>query len=112
MVDRSSLMRTIGNNVRDFRKQRGLTQEQLAEKVGISTSFCANIERGSKGASLCVLKEIADTLEVSVDRLLSEEEESDALEDVVSLLRGKPRYVIAAVEQIVRACLRGFCGED
>ena len=66
-MDKQTLMRTIGNNIRNHRKLRGLTQEQLAEKAGISTSFCANIERGNKGISLFVLKDISDILEVSVD---------------------------------------------
>ena len=45
----------IGMNLQRLRTQYGLTQEQLAEKVGISTSFYANLERRNKGVSISVL---------------------------------------------------------
>lgn len=108
ILDKSSLMRTIGNNIREYRKLRGLTQEQLAERVGISPSFCANIERGNKGVSLVVIKNISEVLEVSVDRLMSADEEYDYIQDVITLLNGKPKQFIIAIEQIVRVCAKEF----
>lgn len=107
-MDKQTLMRTIGNNIRNHRKLRGLTQEQLAEKAGISTSFCANIERGNKGISLFVLKHISDILEVSVDRLMSAEDDYDYMQDIAALLNGRPKEFIIAVEQIVRICVKEF----
>lgn len=107
-MDKQTLMRTIGNNIRNHRKIRGLTQEQLAEKAGISTSFCANIERGNKGISLFVIKDISDILEVSVDRLMSAEDDYDYMQDIAALLNGRPKEFIIAVEQIVRICVKEF----
>ena len=107
-MDKQTLMRTIGNNIRNHRKLRGLTQEQLAEKAGISTSFCANIERGNKGISLFVLKDISDIREVSVDRLMSAEDDYDYMQDTAALLNGRPKKFIIAVEQIVRICVKEF----
>lgn len=107
-MDKQTLMRTIGNNIRNHQKLRGLTQEQLAEKAGISTSFCANIERGNKGISLFVLKDISDILEVSVDRLMSAEDDYDYMQDIAALLNGRPKEFIIAVEQIVRICVKEF----
>lgn len=107
-MDKQTLMRTIGNNIRNHRKLRGLTQEQLAEKAGISTSFCANIERGNKGISPFVLKDISDILEVSVDRLMSAEDDYDYMQDIAALLNGRPKEFIIAVEQIERICVKEF----
>lgn len=42
----------LGLRVRDARKAKHLTQEQLAEKVGISSSFMGHIERGTRIASI------------------------------------------------------------
>ena len=42
----------VGKRVRQLRLQRKLTQEQLAERAGISTSFLGHIERGSRKLSL------------------------------------------------------------
>ena len=95
----------IGTNLQRLRTQRGLTQEQLAEKAGISTSFCANIERGNKGVSLSVLYDLADSLGVSVDYLLYPEQPDARSRNIEALLRDKPESFIIAVERLVRLCI-------
>lgn len=80
----------IGENVRRFRIMRHLTQEQLAEAVGISTSFCTNIERGKKRPGLRVLVSLADALSVSTDALLSDVKDStveEAASNAAALIR-------------------------
>lgn len=65
VVDMDKRIATIiGMNLQRLRTQYGLTQEQLAEKVGISTSFYANLERGNKGVSISVLYDLANCLGV------------------------------------------------
>ena len=61
----------LGNRVRTVRRQQSLTQEQLAEKVGISASFLGHIERGNRVASLETLVAICNTLNVTPEYLLS-----------------------------------------
>lgn len=50
--DSEALYRMVGKRVRQLRLRRNLTQEQLAERAGISTSFLGHIERGSRKLSL------------------------------------------------------------
>lgn len=52
----------LGLRVRDARKAKHLTQEQLAEKVGISSSFMGHIERGTRIASIDTLVSICNVL--------------------------------------------------
>lgn len=61
----------LGNRIRRKRKQLGWTQDTLAAKIGVSTSFVGHIERASRTASLETLVQIANALEVSVDYLLA-----------------------------------------
>lgn len=49
----------IGQKIRKFRKGCGLSQEQLAEKVGISTTHLSHIETGNTKLSLPVFVDIA-----------------------------------------------------
>ena len=49
----------IGQRVRKFRKAYGLSQEELAEKVGISTTHMSHIETGNTKLSLQVLVDLA-----------------------------------------------------
>ena len=52
----------IGQKIRKFRKSCGLSQEQLAEEVGISTTHLSHIETGNTKLSLPVFFKIASAL--------------------------------------------------
>lgn len=61
----------IGQRIRKFRKAHGLSQEELAERVNISTTHMSHIETGNTKLSLPVLVDIAAVLEVRTDDLLN-----------------------------------------
>ena len=56
--------RTLGLNIAYYRRQKGLTQEQLAEKAGIERSRVSKTEIAWVGTSLDIIFKIADALEV------------------------------------------------
>ena len=61
----------LGQQIRKYRKINNMSQEQLAEKAGISVTHMSHIETGNTKLSLQVLVDISEALEVSVDDLLS-----------------------------------------
>lgn len=61
----------LGKRIRARRQHLGLTQEQLAKEMGVSTSFMGHIERGTRKASLETLVQLANVMDVSIDGLLS-----------------------------------------
>lgn len=66
----------IGLKIAYYRKLRGYTQGQLAGKIGISTTYLGQIERGNNGKSysLETLLLIAQGLDVDVNVLISSSE--------------------------------------
>ena len=64
---------SIGDKIRKYRKTRGLTQEKLAEKTGLSTNFLGALERAEKNLTLANLINIANALDVTADMLLCDE---------------------------------------
>lgn len=60
----------FGKNVRRFRQQKQLTQEQLAFEAELDLTYVGGIERGKRNPSLQVMSRIADALSVSVIKLL------------------------------------------
>lgn len=60
----------FGKRVRELRKERGLSQIELAAKVGIDRSYMGFLERGERNPSLEVIAKIADALSVTPDELL------------------------------------------
>ena len=60
----------IGTRIRKYRKAQGITQEQLAEMIGISIPHMSHIETGNTKLSLTVLVLIAEALSVQTDSLI------------------------------------------
>lgn len=75
----------LGFKIRQLRRQKSLTQEQLAEIAGISPSFLGHIERGTRIASVDTLVALCNALEVTPNYLLSASlTQPDAYPDTLS----------------------------
>lgn len=61
----------VGERVRDIRKKRGLSQEELGEKAGFHFSYIGGLERAEKNITLLNLEKIANALEVHVFDLVN-----------------------------------------
>ncbi len=66
------IYRAIGERVRDIRKECGLTQEQLAEQVGLSRPAIANIEVGRQRIYLHDLDRMAEIFRVPLSEMIGE----------------------------------------
>lgn len=64
------LAKTIGTGARQARKALELTQEDIAERIGVSVEFYARIERGTSLPSIVTFARIASALGASGDMLL------------------------------------------
>ena len=60
----------MGNRIRQIRKVREWSQDELAKKCGISMSFLGHIERGTRIMSLDTFVNICAALETGADELL------------------------------------------
>ena len=59
-------LKLFGMRMRELRTSRKLSQEQLAEKVGISPKYMSRIETGSQFPSFGIITKLADALQVEV----------------------------------------------
>ena len=64
------LLKQLANNVREYRKAAGFSQEGLALDAGVDRTYVSQIERGVCNPSLLVLHKLATVLRVSVVNLL------------------------------------------
>lgn len=69
----------LGMKVKEIRISKGLTQDNLAEMVSCNTSHISNIENNHTKVSLNVLLAIANSLNTSIDYLLSNQYENSSL---------------------------------
>lgn len=73
---------TIGENIKNYRKKRGFTQKELAEKSNLSRSYLADLERNRYNPSLDSLQLIAHSLDVNVSDLLGEKSNDNKMEEL------------------------------
>lgn len=65
-VKRANPKKLFGQRIRDLRAERGLNQEELAEKVGVFRTYMSRIETGAANPTLTMVYALADALDVPV----------------------------------------------
>lgn len=96
----------IGQQIRKIRKAHGLSQEELAEKINISTTHMSHIETGNTKLSLPVFVDIATVLDVRTDELLDSAPhavKSVAVEEISAILENCNAQQIKVIADIVKS---------
>ena len=84
----------FGENLKSLRKQKNLTQERLADFLGVSFQTVSKWERGDTYPDITMLPEIASFFRVSVDELLGVNRAADE-EEIISKLREYDNHGLA-----------------
>lgn len=96
----------IGQRIRKCRKAHGLSQEELAARVDISTTHMSHIETGNTKLSLQVFVDIAAALDVRADDLLNDNSFATTnanLEEISAVLEYCTANEIKVIADIVKA---------
>lgn len=59
----------FGQRIQKLRTEKGLTQEDLADKIGVDRSYMGFLERGEKNATLDKIIKLANALGISIPKL-------------------------------------------
>lgn len=97
--------REFGKHVRSLRRARGLTQDVLAMKAGLSADTIRRVEHGSFSASIDTIRKLCTGLGVSQATLWESFElgRSDDRRELIDLIESMPKAEIALVMRVVRA---------
>lgn len=101
----------IGQRIRKYRKAYNLSQEQLADRVQISTTHMSHIETGNTKLSLAVLVKIAEVLSVQTDALIYDKPKvnrtamKDEISDVLSSCKPHELKIITDVIKSLKISL-------
>ena len=98
----------LGYRLKAAREDRRLTQERLAEMVGIATSYLSEIENKRTIPSFTVLSSLCKTLNVSLDDLIFHTE-SDQIQSVTRLLSQCNDRQLRVIKAMIEAMLQADC---
>lgn len=87
----------IGKKIQNIRRQKLITQEQLAKQLNMSKVFLSRVERGKVKVSLQRLIEIAMALDIRLENLLAEN-------TIINV--GKMDYVTKEFEELLKKCTK------
>ena len=65
----TKILQNFGKQMKAIRKDKGLTQEQLAEKIGIHPTYVGKIENGKSNLSLLMLFKISRAVDVRLSEI-------------------------------------------
>ena len=112
-MESRELKRRFGKHVQRLREAKGLTQEQLAERIGRSVDTVGNIERGVNATRIEVAHAIATQLGVGLPDLFAFEDAaqpkpatSAAGASLIALLEGCDERTLGVLLDLVRVGLR------
>lgn len=83
-----------GKRIQQLRKAKGYTQEQFADRLGMSVPTIASIETGRKGTSIDTVLMIAEILGCTTDYILIGNESKSALFDLVEQLPESSKDIV------------------
>lgn len=95
----------IGERIQKARKSKGMTQDVLAEKLGVSIGYVSQVERGITKISLDLLGAISGILERDIAEFITESAtnshgymESDLLTEIRKLDGKKKKYILEVIK--------------
>lgn len=99
-----NLKKMIGARIQKLRKQKGLTQDELSEKVNISSKYLSSIERGKENPTLNTFISIAEELSVDIEEFFTEiqlEDPKITKEMILSLIDEADEDQLKTIYQIL-----------
>lgn len=91
----SKIVILVGERIRALRQLRDLSQEKLALKAGMNTSYIGQVERGEKSATIVSLEKIAFALDVDLEEMfhfdkdIAEKADTSVIEKIAYELKGR-----------------------
>jgi len=70
METKKNILVKFGERVREIRKEKGLSQEELAHRADLHRTYIGMIERAEKNITLLNIEKIANALEVNIKELI------------------------------------------
>lgn len=111
-INQSTMIEALGAKVRRLRRDKGMTQSDLADGAGLSYKYVGEVERAEKNPSIGVMFRIAGTLGTTLvdlldmSDLLGATEEDQVVSSVGRALRGHKIDEQRRALRVVRAMLK------
>ncbi|MCR5255867.1 MAG: helix-turn-helix domain-containing protein [Acetatifactor sp.] len=80
---------TIATNIKKYRLLNGLTQDEMAKRLGIDSQYYSQLEQGRRNFTLERIIDVCSVLDLTIDRIIS----SDILDDTSKIIKDKEELI-------------------
>jgi transcriptional regulator with XRE-family HTH domain len=94
------LIEQVGKRIQELRKIRGMSQDDLGDKLGVTRSFVSKMENGKKKISLEHVEKIAQILHVLPEDLLVDK--TDLIKNYDDLILLRERFTTEEIDNMVK----------
>lgn len=106
----TNLTKVVGERIRFLRKERGLSQEELAYRASLHNTYIGQLERGEKNATIESVAKVCAALEITLEKLFDDKETrskvlSFELEKIVRLLESRSKKDQNAVLMFIESLI-------
>ena len=105
----AEIAKIVGERIRAYRTKAGFSQENLAEKAGLHSTYIGQLERGEKNATLESIEKVARALDVSLETLFMHIVGgwacNESAEQCYSLIANLPEKEQRAILELVRKAI-------
>lgn len=108
MIDNDKILKIIGNNIKVARRQRGYTQERLAEELNTSDKFVSMIERGASGLSITNIVNLCRILNIEPNTLFngivdySNDKDTYIVNSLSTLTSADKDFIISVIQYVLK----------
>lgn len=108
MIDNDNILKIIGNNIKIARRQKGYTQERLAEELNTSDKFVSMIERGASGLSITNIVNLCKILNIEPNTLFngivdySNDKDTYIVNSLSTLTSADKDFIISVIQYVLK----------
>lgn len=106
--NRNEVLKIVGQNIKNIRKSKGITQEQLAEDLNKSINMISLLENGSSGASEPTIVDICNSLKVDANSIFKglltyniDEKDKYIIDNIATLSSEDKEIVLNLIQYII-----------
>lgn len=105
-ISKQQLYVDMGNRLKEIRKEKGYTQEKMAEILQVSTTFYGKVERGINSLSLSKIRCLYEEMEIDITYLITGEKQIKM--SFTELMRNIPKEKRYDFRQVIQGILKLF----
>lgn len=110
--EKADIIKVVGQNLRELRKESGLTQEKVASMVQVNASYYSALERSKKLMSVPMLLRLSKAFNTTTDAIIKITDTTMQIDNIALILNNYPPEIVNMIEMMIRGLVSETTGKE